>query len=158
MEILVNPVNLAKEPHFVDLKTPKKTQFQNSSIICTPTTSATVSPSNGISSTFKISNFGTKSFKTNNFFEKNVSENSVVLHERPFKIFVKNQTFTVDSAKLSKLSPIFAAMCFGQEFENGRRELSREIVDEKSDDIADFLNCLQLPKKITRKIYLMFSS
>uniref|UniRef100_A0A914PLH1 BTB domain-containing protein n=1 Tax=Panagrolaimus davidi TaxID=227884 RepID=A0A914PLH1_9BILA len=32
-------------------------------------------------------------------------------------------------------------MCYGREFENGR-ELAREIVDEKSNDIAIFLHCL----------------
>uniref|UniRef100_A0A7E4VTF7 BTB domain-containing protein n=1 Tax=Panagrellus redivivus TaxID=6233 RepID=A0A7E4VTF7_PANRE len=61
--------------------------------------------------------------------------------ERPFKLLVKNEVFTIDSEKLRKLSPIFAIMCYGRDFENGR-ELAREIVDEKSHDIATFLNCL----------------
>lgn len=32
-------------------------------------------------------------------------------------------------------------MCFGKDFENGR-ELVREIVDEKTEDIQTFLNCV----------------
>ncbi|CAD5211168.1 unnamed protein product [Bursaphelenchus okinawaensis] len=67
--------------------------------------------------------------------------------ERPFKLLVKNEVFTVDSKKLSKLSPIFALMCYGRDFEGGR-ELAREIVDENSSDIATFLQCLQDHHKI----------
>uniref|UniRef100_A0A914CAI7 BTB domain-containing protein n=1 Tax=Acrobeloides nanus TaxID=290746 RepID=A0A914CAI7_9BILA len=62
--------------------------------------------------------------------------------ERPFKLLVKNQVFTVDSEKMRRLSPIFGLMFEnGRDFENGR-ELAREIVDEKSDDISTFLRCL----------------
>ena len=61
--------------------------------------------------------------------------------QRPFKLLVKDEVFTIDSEKFSKLSPIFAIMCYGRDFENGR-ELAREIVDEKSNDIAIFLQCL----------------
>ena len=67
---------------------------------------------------------------------------SISTPERPFKLLVKNEVFTIDSEKLRKLSPIFAVMCFGRDFENGR-ELAREIVDEKSHDIAVFIKCLQ---------------
>lgn len=61
--------------------------------------------------------------------------------ERPFKLLVKNQVFTIDSEKLGRLSPIFALMCFGRDFENGR-EMIREVVDEKCEDIAEFLRCV----------------
>lgn len=60
---------------------------------------------------------------------------SCFLSKNPFKCF------TVDSEKMRQLSPIFELMCFGRDFENGR-ELAREIVDEKSDDISTFLRCL----------------
>uniref|UniRef100_A0AC34RT92 BTB domain-containing protein n=1 Tax=Panagrolaimus sp. JU765 TaxID=591449 RepID=A0AC34RT92_9BILA len=72
---------------------------------------------------------------------------SNVESERPFKLLVKNEVFTIDSEKLRKLSPIFAVMCFGRDFENGR-ELAREIVDEKSNDIAVFLKCLHNKENI----------
>lgn len=142
MEILVSPANLAKEPRFIAL-TPKKIHFQQTNSIST--TSST-----------PISNLGVSSIKFTNYgkFQKNTLEK---FNERPFKIFVKNQTFTVDSTKLSQKSPIFALMCFGQEFENGHRELCREIVDEKSEDISDFFNCLQSSKKITRKFLCLFN-
>ncbi|VDK42598.1 unnamed protein product [Anisakis simplex] len=74
-------------------------------------------------------------------------EPSVSGFGRPFKLLVKDQTFLIDSASLSKVSPIFAVMLFGKEFENGR-ELSREIVDEKSNDISIFLRCLDEPSCI----------
>ena len=61
--------------------------------------------------------------------------------ERPFKLFVKDEVFTIDSEQFRSLSPIFPIMCYGKDFENGR-ELAREIVDEKSNDIAVFLHCL----------------
>lgn len=64
-----------------------------------------------------------------------------ISQERPFKLLVKNQIFTIDSAKLSELSPVFRTMCFGRDFENGR-ELVREVVDENSQDIAIFLHCI----------------
>jgi len=51
------------------------------------------------------------------------------------------QVFTIDSEKLSQLSPVFRSMCFGRDFENGR-ELVREVVDESSQDIAIFLHCV----------------
>lgn len=150
MEVLVNPVSLAKEPRFINL-TPKKTQFKQQNLI--PTTSATYLPlkttTNGLISSIKFTNCEK--------FQKIFTE-KLLINERPFKIFVKNQTFTVDSTKLSQKSPIFALMCFGQEFENGSRELCREIVDEKSEDISDFLNCLQSPKKISRKILFFVNS
>ena len=68
-------------------------------------------------------------------------EASVSTFDRPFKLLVKDRTFVIDPASLSKLSPIFATMLFGKDFENGR-ELIREIVDEKSADISAFLKCL----------------
>lgn len=61
--------------------------------------------------------------------------------QRPFKLLVKNQVFTIDSEKLSQLSPVFRTMCFGRDFENGR-ELVREVVDENSNDMAIFLHCV----------------
>ncbi|TMS34737.1 hypothetical protein L596_002269 [Steinernema carpocapsae] len=70
--------------------------------------------------------------------------------DRPFKLLVKEDTFTVDSEALRRLSPIFALMCFGKDFENGR-ELAREIVDEKSADISIFLNCLDDHQKISEQ-------
>uniref|UniRef100_A0A914S1E8 BTB domain-containing protein n=1 Tax=Parascaris equorum TaxID=6256 RepID=A0A914S1E8_PAREQ len=69
------------------------------------------------------------------------AEPTVSSCDRPFKLLVKDQTFLIDSASLSKVSPVFAAMLFGKDFENGR-ELAREIVDEKSNDISTFLMCL----------------
>lgn len=74
---------------------------------------------------------------------------------RPFKLVVKNEVFTVDSEKMRKLSPVFAFMCFGRDFEDGR-ELTREIVDEKVDDIATFLLCTHDHRKITGKIKMIF--
>jgi len=68
-------------------------------------------------------------------------------HDRPFKLMVKHETFTVDSEALRRVSPIFALMCFGKDFENGC-ELAREIVDEKSTDISVFLSCLDDHHKI----------
>ncbi|KAK0395051.1 hypothetical protein QR680_001088 [Steinernema hermaphroditum] len=68
--------------------------------------------------------------------------------DRPFKLLVKEDIFTVDSEVLRRLSPIFALMCFGKDFENGR-ELAREIVDEKSVDISTFLSCLEDHQKVT---------
>src|SRR3569623_1290500 len=71
--------------------------------------------------------------------------------ERPFKLLVKNQVFTVDSEKMRRLSPIFGLMFEnGRDFENGR-ELAREIVDEKSDDISTFLRCLYAHNQINGK-------
>jgi hypothetical protein len=61
---------------------------------------------------------------------------------RPFKLLVKQSTFTIDSNTLRDQSPIFAVMCYGRDFENGR-ELEREIVDENVDDISIFVQCLQ---------------
>ncbi|VDM24760.1 unnamed protein product [Toxocara canis] len=74
-------------------------------------------------------------------------EPSVSSFDRPFKLLVRDQTFLIDSASLSKVSPVFAVMMFGKDFENGR-ELEREIVDEKSDDISLFLGCLDDAKSI----------
>lgn len=70
--------------------------------------------------------------------------------ERPFKLMVKSQVFTVDSEKMRRLSPIFELMCFGRDFEGGR-ELAREIVDEKENDIDTFLRCLYDHAKISGK-------
>lgn len=72
---------------------------------------------------------------------------SVSSFDRPFKLIVKDQTFLIDSASLSKISPVFAVMLFGKDFENGH-ELAREIVDEKSSDISTFLKCLDDPTAI----------
>ena len=83
------------------------------------------------------------------------------VNTRPFTIIVRNeaskpnfarskakvsqkfwlQTFTVNADLLRTLSPVFAAMFYGRDFEKGR-ELLREIVDEKSADIEVFLRCL----------------
>uniref|UniRef100_A0A1I8AVE7 BTB domain-containing protein n=1 Tax=Steinernema glaseri TaxID=37863 RepID=A0A1I8AVE7_9BILA len=77
-----------------------------------------------------------------------VAHPSSSTQDRPFKLLVKEDIFTVDSEALRRLSPIFALMCFGKDFDNGR-ELAREIVDEKSVDISTFLGCLEDHKKIT---------
>ena len=61
-------------------------------------------------------------------------EASVSGFERPFKLLVKDRTFILDPQSLSKLSPIFAIMLFSKDYKN-RREVIREIVDEKSGDI-----------------------
>ncbi|KAI6196660.1 hypothetical protein M3Y94_01135400 [Aphelenchoides besseyi] len=66
---------------------------------------------------------------------------STATAERPFRIIVRGEVFTVDSTKLRSLSPIFAIMCFGRDFEQGR-ELTREIVDEKPESISTFLRCI----------------
>lgn len=77
-------------------------------------------------------------------------ETSVSTFDRPFKLLVKDRTFVIDPKNLSKLSPVFAVMLFGKDFENGR-ELVREIVDEKSADISTFLKCLDDPRAMNAK-------
>lgn len=80
--------------------------------------------------------------------------------ERPFKLLVKNQVFVIDAEKFGKLSPVFNFMCFGKDFDN--RELIREVVDEKAENISEFLQCIHNHAKINgmssslKSKYLMF--
>ncbi|CAB3411193.1 unnamed protein product [Caenorhabditis bovis] len=60
--------------------------------------------------------------------------------DRPFKLLVQKETFLIDAASMSRISPIFNIMCFGKDFE--KMDLSREIVDEKSVDINCFLRAV----------------
>lgn len=85
----------------------------------------------------------------NRFFTPGSSASS----SRPFKLLVKNQVFTIDAERFGQLSPVFALMCFGRDFENGR-ELIREVVDENTEDIATFLHCVHDHSLITGKILL----
>lgn len=71
--------------------------------------------------------------------------------ERPFKIIVQNKTILINSENLRKLSPVFSVMCYGKDFENGR-ELSREIVDEKSEDVMVFLEAITHPRVISGQL------
>ncbi|VDN55489.1 unnamed protein product [Dracunculus medinensis] len=72
--------------------------------------------------------------------EENLQISSKNSH-RSFKLLVRDEIFLIDAEWLSKLSPIFAKILEEKDFENG--ELLREIVDESSADIADFLQCLK---------------
>ncbi|EFP07537.1 hypothetical protein CRE_26565 [Caenorhabditis remanei] len=60
--------------------------------------------------------------------------------DRPFKLLVQKETFLIDAESMSRISPIFNVMCFGKDFE--KMDLSREIVDEKSNDIDCFLRAV----------------
>ncbi|KAI6184350.1 BTB and MATH domain-containing protein 39 [Aphelenchoides bicaudatus] len=71
--------------------------------------------------------------------------------ERPFKLLVKNQVFVIDAEKFGKLSPVFNFMCFGKDFDN--RELIREVVDEKAENISEFLQCIHNHAKINEWNY-----
>ncbi|KHJ92689.1 hypothetical protein OESDEN_07418 [Oesophagostomum dentatum] len=61
--------------------------------------------------------------------------------DRPFRIHVQDRVFLIDAESMRKISPVFSVMCYGKDFEGGR-ELSREIVDEKCDDIDIFLRAV----------------
>ncbi|CAJ0604710.1 unnamed protein product [Cylicocyclus nassatus] len=61
--------------------------------------------------------------------------------DRPFRIHVQDRTFLIDAESMRKISPVFSVMCYGKDFEGGR-ELSRDIVDEKCDDIDVFLRAV----------------
>ncbi|VDD97219.1 unnamed protein product [Enterobius vermicularis] len=58
--------------------------------------------------------------------------------ERPFKLLVKGRTFVLDPQNLSKLSPIFAIVLFGKDYDKDR-EVIREIVDEKTKNFPTIL-------------------
>ncbi|KJH40313.1 hypothetical protein DICVIV_13747 [Dictyocaulus viviparus] len=73
---------------------------------------------------------------------------------RPFRLHVQDRTFVIDAECMRKISPVFSAMCYGKDFEGGR-ELSREIVDEKCDDIDVFLrNIYAQRKSVSRFMFL----
>lgn len=74
--------------------------------------------------------------------ENGSSMNTTNHRRRPFKLLVKNSTFYIDASSLREQSPIFAVMCYGKDFDNGR-EWEREIVDENVDDISIFVKCLK---------------
>jgi len=66
---------------------------------------------------------------------------------KKFRIIVKQRSFEVDPVRMSRLSPIFAAVC---RIGNG---MEREIVDEKAEDISTFLQCIDSTKKIDREYW-----